>query len=61
MNLIIYLTLILTFLVTFYSYETSSLPDAIADMDTVFPAFIIYDYGGKIRFRETLIEPWSKD
>ncbi|WP_407411795.1 hypothetical protein [Methanobrevibacter sp.] len=48
-------------MVTFYSYETSSLPDAIADMDTVFPAFIIYDYGGKIRFRETLIEPWSKD
>lgn len=46
---------------TYYSYETSSLPDAIANMDTVFPAFMIYDYGGKIRFRETLIEPWSKD
>ena len=43
---------------TYYSYETSSLPDAIANMDTVFPAFMIYDYGGKIRFRETLIEPW---
>ena len=46
---------------TYYSYETSSLPDAIANMDTVFPAFMIYDYGGKIRFRETLIEPWSND
>lgn len=43
---------------TYYSYETSSLPDAIANMDTVFPAFMIYDYGGKIRFRETVIEPW---
>ena len=46
---------------TYYSYETSSLPSAIANMDTVFPAFMIYDYGGKIRFRDTLIEPWSSD
>ena len=45
----------------YYSYESSSLPQAIANMDTVFPAFMIYDYGGKIRFREALIEPWSKD
>jgi hypothetical protein len=45
----------------YYSYESSSLPSAIADMDTVFPAFMIYDYGGKIRFRDTLIEPWSSD
>lgn len=44
---------------TYYSYESSSLPDAIANMETVFPAFMIYDYGGKIRFRETLIEPWD--
>ena len=43
----------------YYSYESSSLPSAIANMDTVFPAFMIYDYGGKIRFRETLIEPWT--
>lgn len=43
----------------YYSYESSSLPQAIADMNTVFPAFMIYDYGGKIRFRETLIEPWT--
>ena len=46
---------------TYYSYQSSSLPDAIANMETVFPAFMIYDYGGKIRFRETLIEPWSND
>ena len=45
----------------YYSYESSSLPDAIANMQTVFPAFMIYDYGGKIRFRECLIEPWSRD
>lgn len=43
---------------TYYSYETSSLPSQIANMDMVFPAFMIYDYGGKIRFRETVIEPW---
>ena len=46
---------------TYYSYETSSLPSAIANMETVFPAFMIYDYGGKIRFREANIEPWSSD
>lgn len=46
---------------TYYSYETSELPNAIANMETVFPAFMIYDYGGKIRFRETLIEPWSSE
>ena len=45
----------------YYTYESSSLPDAIANMETVFPAFMIYDYGGKIRFRECLIEPWSSD
>ena len=45
---------------TYYSYESSNLPAGIANMDTVFPAFMIYDYGGKIRFREALIEPWSK-
>ena len=45
----------------YYSYESSSLPQAIADMDTVFPVFMIYDYGGKIRFRDTLIEPWSRE
>ena len=39
---------------TYYSYESSS----ISIMNKVFPAFMIYDYGGKIRFRETEIEPW---
>ena len=46
---------------TYYTYESSNLPAEIANMDTVFPAFMIYDYGGKIRFREALIEPWSYD
>ena len=45
----------------YYTYESSSLPDEIANMETVFPAFMIYDYSGKIRFRECLIEPWSSD
>lgn len=45
----------------YYSYETSSLPKDVANMETVFPAFMIYDYGGKIRFRETLIEAWRKE
>lgn len=46
---------------TYYSYESSSLPSAIASMQTVFPAFMIYDYGGKIRFRDAIIEPWSNE